>query len=69
MNVIRSKVNERTGMETVTVEIPRGCSLVAVQKGCFYRLSGQMDDVVPDHVISDVSRVVWSHFEQKWVDA
>lgn len=34
----------------------------------FYKLGGQMDDVVPGHVLVEAVPVTWCHFEQRWVE-
>jgi hypothetical protein len=38
------------------------------RENAFYKLGGQMDDVVPGHVLQEARPVVWCHFEQKWVE-
>jgi hypothetical protein len=38
------------------------------KEGAFYQLGGQMDDVVPGHVLQETRPVIWCHFEQKWIE-
>ena len=33
----------------------------------FYKLGGQLDDVVPGHVLLEARPTTWCHFEQKWI--
>lgn len=50
----------RTEAEALRARLPRDDG--------FYMLGGQMDDVVPGHVLKEARPVVWCHFEQKWVE-
>lgn len=34
----------------------------------FYKLGGQLDQVVPGHVLVEARPTLWCHFEQKWTD-
>lgn len=70
MEIIReTKANPKTGKRRVTVELNRHESLLALNKHGYYRLGGQIDDIVEWHVVQDSSPVFWCHFEQKWIDA
>jgi len=40
-----------------------------LQNDAYYRLGGQVDDVVQSHVIGDMSRVYWCSITQKWEEA
>lgn len=37
------------------------------REGRFYQLGGQMDDVVPGHVLTEARPASWCHLEQKWI--
>lgn len=37
------------------------------KEGRFYMLGGQLDEVVPGHVLLETRPVIWCHFEQKWI--
>lgn len=50
----------RTEVAALHAQLPR--------EDAFYKLGGQMDDVVPGHVLQETRPVVWCHFEQKWVE-
>ena len=43
--------------------------LMAFMDDSYYRLGGQLDEVVGGYCIIDSAYVVWCSIEQKWVDA
>ena len=49
-----------------TVRLKPGEQIFIVDDTDHYRLGGQLDDVVPGHVITEAQRVHWCHFEQCW---
>ncbi len=53
----------------VTVELAPGETLLNVREGSYYRLGGQVDDIVQSHVIADMSRVYWCSVSQSWEEA
>ena len=58
---------DRRGKRTASVPLKEGEHVIIVKPGAFYQLGGQMDDVVPSHVLLDTSLVTWDHFSQKWI--
>jgi hypothetical protein len=42
---------------------------MAFKDDSYYRLGGQLDDVVGGYCIIEGERVVWCSIEQKWVEA
>ena len=59
----------KDGVRTVTVQLAEGEKLMAFKEDNFYRLGGQISDVVGGYCITWCSHVVWCSIEQKWVDA
>lgn len=39
-----------------------------VSDDAFYKLGGQIDDVVRGHVLLESSSVAWSSIDQEWAD-
>jgi hypothetical protein len=68
MKVIKD-FTRKDGVRTVTVQLAADENLMAFKDESYYRLGGQLDDVVGTHCIAEGNRVVWCSIEQKWVDA
>lgn len=51
----------------VTVELQPGETLMSFKDEYFYRLGGQVDDIVQGHVITESDHVVWCSIEQRWL--
>lgn len=66
MKIIKIKIN-KAGKKTVTVEIDNDEKLMSFKDDRFYRLGGQVDDVMAGHVITESDHVVWCSIEQRWV--
>ncbi len=73
--VIRDFKNSR-GKRQVTIELEEGeeinvagknDTILVVSSGEFYRLGGQVDDVVGAHVLHETELVQWCSVSQKWV--
>lgn len=57
------------GKRIITVEMEHPDSVLReVNDKHFYRLGGQVDDVMPGHVLSEANRVRWCPFDQQWVE-
>jgi hypothetical protein len=65
MRIIKEKINRR-GQREVTVVLDDRDMLMAFQQDRFYRLGGQVDDVVQGHVIRETNGVYWCSISQKW---
>ena len=50
----------------ITVELGPSEGIFNVRDGHFYRLGGQVDDVVQSHVIAEMKGVYWCSISQKW---
>jgi hypothetical protein len=68
MKVIKD-FTRKDGVRKVTVQLDDGEYLIGIKADSYYRLGGQLDDVVGTHCIAEGNRVVWCSIEQKWVDA
>jgi hypothetical protein len=66
VKIIREKINRR-GKREVTVELDTNDKLMAFNDDHFYRLGGQVDEVMAGYVITESDHVVWCSIEQKWV--
>ena len=59
----------KDGVRTVTVQLAVGEKLMAFQEDSYYRLGGQVDEIMGGYVITEADHVMWCSIEQKWVDA
>ena len=53
----------------VTVELQPGEALAGIHNDRYYRLGGQVEDIVQGHVITEVQPVYWCSISQKWEHA
>lgn len=66
MKVIKQKIN-RQGKRELTVVLDEKDHLMSFRDEGFYRLGGQVDDVVAGHVITEAEGVYWCSIEQRWL--
>jgi hypothetical protein len=66
---ITKDYTRKDGIRTVTVQLAAGEVLIAINDDSYYRLNGQLEDVVGGYCIIGSPRVVWCSIEQKWVEA
>lgn len=66
MKIIKEKIN-RQGKREVTVVLEDDDKLMCFRDDRYFRLGGQVDDVVAGHVITESDHVVWCSIEQRWV--
>ncbi len=66
MRIIKEKLN-RQGQREVTVVLEPDDKLMCFRDDRYFRLGGQVDDVVAGHVITESDHVVWCSIEQRWV--
>lgn len=57
----------KNGKQHALVELDPGEKLTTFNKDRFYRLGGQVEDVVAGHVITEADHVVWCSIGQEWV--
>ena len=68
MKVIK-ETTRKDGVRTVTVQLAADEMLMAFKEDSYYRLGGQLDDVVGGYCIIDSRRVAWCSIQQEWVYA
>lgn len=68
MKIVRERFN-KDGSRVITLRLKKDELVQVYEEDAFYKLGGQMDDVVPSWVVNDAQKVRWDHFEQKWVTA
>lgn len=66
MKIIKDEIATLKRGRRITVELAHGESLVNVKDGRFYRLGGQVDDIVQAHIITEMQHVYWCSINQKW---
>ena len=69
MKIIKDEIATLKRGRRVTVELEPGEVLINVREGRYYRLGGQVDDVVQGHVLLESRGVYWCSITQKWEDA
>lgn len=67
----------RSGSTTTYVKLNPGEAAVIIKPGqtavlvsddAYYKLGGQVGDIVQGHVIGDATRVSWCSFNQQWYE-
>lgn len=66
MRIIKEKLN-RSGKREVSVVLEEGDYLMCFRDDRYFRLGGQVDEVMSGHVITESEHVVWCSIEQRWV--
>jgi hypothetical protein len=69
MLTIKDEVATLKRGRRVTVELEPDEYLVSFKDGTYYRLGGQVGDVVRGHIITEAYPVYWCSIAQKWEDA
>ena len=61
----------KNGVRRVTVELAGDTSykFAVIKDDAYYKLGGQVDDIVQGHVINECTNVYWCSVTQGWVDA
>jgi hypothetical protein len=68
MKIIKDEPATLKRGRRITVELSPGETLFNVHEGTYYRLGGQVDDVVQGHVLLESRGVYWCSITQKWED-
>jgi len=66
MKIIKDQMATLKHGRRVTVELRHDEELMAFRNDGYYRLGGQLDDVVQGHVITESQQVTWCSIEQEW---
>ena len=69
MKVIKDEVATLKRGRRVTVELAPGEMLVNVKEDRYYRLGGQVDDIIQGHVLIEMRGVYWCSITQEWREA
>jgi hypothetical protein len=69
MKIIKDEPETLKRKRRVILELNHDEEFAVIQNNAYYRLGGQVDDVVQSHVIGDMSRVYWCSITQKWEEA
>ena len=69
MKIIKDEIATLKRKRRVVIELDHDEEFGIIKTGAYYRLGGQVDDIVQGHVIQDMSRVYWCSITQKWEEA
>ncbi len=69
MKIIKDEPSTLKRARRVTVELASNETLGCIKEGGYYRLGGQVDDIVQSHVITEMTNVYWCSVSQKWGNA
>lgn len=65
MKFIRERINKQ-GKREVTVVLEAEDHLMCFRDDQYYRLGGQVDEVMAGHVITESEHVAWCSIGQRW---
>jgi hypothetical protein len=66
MKIIKDEPATLKRRRRVTVELDHNDHLIGIKEGHYYRLGGQVEDVVQSHVLLESRGVYWCSITQKW---
>lgn len=66
MKIIKESFN-KAGGRRVTIDLDKSESLKIVRDDAYYKLGGQVEDIVQSHVVLDSAEVYWCSIGQEWV--
>ena len=69
MKIIKDEIATLKRGRRVTIELRHDEEYAVLTRGAYYRLGGQVDDIVQSHVITEMRGVYWCSFTQKWAEA
>lgn len=69
MKIIKDEIATLKRGRRVTIELRHDEDFQVIKNGAYYRLGGQVDDIVQSHVITEMGVVYWCSITQKWEDA
>jgi hypothetical protein len=67
MNIIKDTPATDKKKRRVLIELSENEVLMAFNEDYYYRLGGQVEDIVKGHVITESDHVVWCSIGQEWV--
>jgi hypothetical protein len=66
MKVLKDQQATLKHKRRITVEVDHGETLMSFHEDRYYRLGGQVEDIVRGHVITESQHVIWCSIEQRW---
>jgi len=66
---VRHRKELKSGKRHVLVELDANETLFAIDADGYYRLGGQVEDIVQGHVITEADKVYWCSITQQWEQA
>jgi predicted glycosyltransferase involved in capsule biosynthesis len=69
MKVISEKILKNKKRRVVLELEPHELGLMVINRDHFYKLAGQVEDIVQGHVLLDSEKVHWCSITQEWVAA
>ena len=69
MKIIKDEMATLKRGRRITVELTPKESLLIIKDDHYYRLGGQVDDIVQSHVMTEMRGVYWCSITQKWEEA
>lgn len=64
---IRHRKELKNGKRHVLVELDSDETLISFNEEAYYKLGGQVEDIVRGHVITEAYQVTWCSIGQEWV--
>ncbi len=69
MKIIKDEIATLKRKRRVVIELDADEEFAVIKEGAYYRLGGQVGDIMQSHVIAEMSRVYWCSITQKWEEA
>jgi hypothetical protein len=69
MNIIKDEPATLKRARRITLELAPDERVGCLKEGAYYRLGGQMEDIVHSDVITEMKHVYWCSVSQAWVEA
>lgn len=69
MKIIKDEIATLKRGRRITIELAPGETIFNIRDGNYYRLGGQVDDVVHSSVLQETRGVYWCSISQKWENA
>ena len=69
MKIIKDEAATPKRKRRITLEFDPDEAITSIRNGAYYRLGGQVGDVVRSHVLTEMFVVYWCSVTQKWEEA
>lgn len=66
MKIIKVEIATLKRGRRMTIELAPGETILIIRQENFYRLGGEVNDVVAGHVLAETRSVYWCSITQKW---